>query len=53
MTAIITLSFIVLAVGARFWVELRQFDRMSAEAAASRSRAQGSSAAPLSADYYF
>ncbi len=53
MTAITVLSIIVLVVGARFWIELRQFDRLSAEAAAARGREQGLTAAPLRADYYF
>jgi hypothetical protein len=53
MAAIIILSIIVLVIGARFWIEVRQFDRMSTEAAATRSREQGLTAVPLRADYYF
>lgn len=53
MAAIVTLSIIVLAFGARFWIELRQFDRTSARAAAEHGRAQGLTATPLRADYYF
>jgi hypothetical protein len=53
MGAIITTLIIVFAIGGRFWFELRQFDRTSAEAAAARARAQGSTAVPLRADYYF
>lgn len=53
MGAIITTLIIVFAIGGRFWFELRQFDRTGAEAAAARARAQGSTAVPLRADYYF
>lgn len=53
MGALITLSIVVVAIVARFWIELRQFDRMSAEAAAAQAHAQASTARPLRADYYF
>jgi hypothetical protein len=53
MGALITLLVIVAAVSGTLWSELRQFDRLSANAAASHERDAGQKAQPLDATYYF
>ena len=53
MGALVTLAVIVAAVAGTLWSELRQFDRLSADAAAHHERDAGLKAQPLDATYYF
>ena len=53
MGALITLLIIAAAVSGTLWSELRQFDRLSADAAAHHEHDAGLKAQPLDATYYF